>query len=821
MKSHVESSNRSPPKPPRSALDEWQSVSIMRPMLSRVLFFIPCAVVVFLVWYLLPGSPADRAAFSLTTRAFEHQPFFIIGDGTHAQPYAVHPVNDASGNTPEKAPTIVSLGDDTDGFFQSSPPSPVDFAIILKNFSRLGETGPVIAIPLAWQETDVISLAALDLQLDALPSVLTTAPLTRSANPSPIPPAFRRASVPVSNINGDPSNLPVVNHIPIPNIILGNQSSLAGFSFLESESADAPPHLLALWDDSVVLSLPLLTAMRHFETPPSALEIRLGEYIAFGENGPYIPIDDHGRLAFTPQPLESTPSISAHALIDSPGDLLAGNKLPPAILRNDLSSADPRSRQFSKSLAGTIAALTHFSKASASRKFPRLAPTLELCILGLLVLGLATASAYPVSRKPLTFVLSICGLVALHFIIVPLTGTWLPTLPAIATVAIFGMCVVVVTVANMNPEALDEEEPPFPESKKTPSNIPPINPAQGVAKKVAVKIAKPAFKITQNPLRNDSPLSIGGIDPFQKDLFARAEILEPTISHRVNPTEKANALIEALPYFQAFRSKTILIKMGGSAMEDPELVANVMRDITFLEIAGINPVIVHGGGKAISAAMEAAGLEPEFVNGFRVTTEEAIDIVSRVLSLAINPCLVRMIRQLGGKAIGIPGTDIFLGEKTKCFDKDGKQVDLGRVGEVVGCNLDNLEIALKSGIVPVISPLATELPTGKPLNINADLAAAALAKELRVSKLVYLSDVPGLLADPKDPSSLIKSINVERANALIEDGTISGGMIPKVRSAIDALNAGVRKVHFVDGRLPHALLLEIFTDGGIGTEVTR
>jgi len=805
-------------------------------MLSRVLFFIPCAVVAFLVWYLLPGSPADRAAFSLTTRAFEHQPFFIIGDGTHAQPYAVHPVNDASGNTPEKLPTIVSLGDDTDGFFQSSPPSPVDFAIILKNFSRLGETGPVIAIPLAWQETDVISLAALDLQLDALPSVLTTAPLTRSANPSPIPPAFRRASVPVSNINGDPSNLPVVNHIPIPNIILGNQSSLAGFSFLESESADAPPHLLALWDDSVVLSLPLLTAMRHFETPPSALEIRLGEYVAFGENGPYIPIDDHGRLAFTPQPLESTPSISAPALIDSPDDLLAGNELPPAVLRNDLSSADPRSRQFSKSLAGTIAALTHFSEASASRKFPRLAPTLELCILGLLVLGLATTSAYPVSRKPLTFVLSICGLVALHFIIVPLTGTWLPTLPAIATVAIFGMCVVVMLVAKVDHETPDVGENLFPTTEESvgekpaveepkieesASNIPPINPAQGVAKKAAIKIAKPALKITQNPLRNDSPLSIGGIDPFQKDLLPRAEILEPTISNRVNPTEKANALIEALPYFQAFRSKTILIKMGGSAMEDPELVANVMRDITFLEIAGINPVIVHGGGKAISAAMEAAGLEPKFVNGFRVTTEEAIDIISRVLSLAINPCLVRMIRQLGGKAIGIPGTDIFLGEKTKCFDKDGKQVDLGRVGEVVGCNLDNLEIALKSGIVPVISPLATELPTGKPLNINADLAAAALAKELRVSKLVYLSDVPGLLADPKDPSSLIKSINIERANALIEDGTISGGMIPKVRSAIDALNAGVRKVHFVDGRLPHALLLEIFTDGGIGTEVTR
>jgi acetylglutamate kinase len=288
----------------------------------------------------------------------------------------------------------------------------------------------------------------------------------------------------------------------------------------------------------------------------------------------------------------------------------------------------------------------------------------------------------------------------------------------------------------------------------------------------------------------------------------------------MNPAEKADALIEALPYFQAFRSKTILIKMGGSAMEDPDLVASVMRDITFLEVAGINPVVVHGGGKAISAAMEKSGIEAKFINGLRYTSAEAIDIVARVLSNEINPGLVRMIRDFGGKAIGIPGTDIFLGEKIKSFDKDGNAIDLGRVGEVIGCQLDNMDTAHKAGIVPVISPLASEIGTGKALNINADLAAAALAKDLRVSKLVYLSDVPGLLMDPKDPSSLIQSINVETANELIANGTISGGMIPKIRSAIDALNAGVRKVHFVDGRLPNALLLEIFTDGGIGTEVT-
>jgi acetylglutamate kinase len=287
----------------------------------------------------------------------------------------------------------------------------------------------------------------------------------------------------------------------------------------------------------------------------------------------------------------------------------------------------------------------------------------------------------------------------------------------------------------------------------------------------------------------------------------------------VQPVDKANALIEALPYLQAFRGKTFLIKLGGSAMEDPQLVAKVMRDVVFLEVAGIHPIVVHGGGKAISAAMERAGLEATFVGGLRVTTDKAIEIVARVLSDEINPGLVRMIRELGGKAVGISGSDVFLGEKMHAADSSGNPIDIGRVGEVAGCRIAHVEAAQQDGIVPVISPLATELASGYPLNINADLAAAALAKELRVAKLVYLSDVPGLMTDVGDPATLIHSIQRKEAMAMIADGTVTGGMIPKIRSAVDALDAGVRKVHFIDGRMPHALLLEIFTDGGIGTEV--
>ncbi len=284
---------------------------------------------------------------------------------------------------------------------------------------------------------------------------------------------------------------------------------------------------------------------------------------------------------------------------------------------------------------------------------------------------------------------------------------------------------------------------------------------------------------------------------------------------------KADILIEALPYLQAYRDQTILIKFGGSAMDNPDLVKSLMRDIVVMETMGLNPVVVHGGGKAISKAMADAGLEARFVNGLRVTTPEAIDIVERTRSGTINPGLVEMMRGHGGKAVGIPGTNVFVGEKIMEHDAEGNPVDIGMVGNVIGCQLSRVKEALSLQLTPVISPLARELGTNHSLNVNADLAAAALARELKPVKLVYISDVPGLMNDPKDPSTIIQSINRKEAFELIEQGIIPGGMIPKVKSAVDALNAGVRKVHFIDGRLRHTLLLEIFTPEGIGTEIVR
>jgi len=279
--------------------------------------------------------------------------------------------------------------------------------------------------------------------------------------------------------------------------------------------------------------------------------------------------------------------------------------------------------------------------------------------------------------------------------------------------------------------------------------------------------------------------------------------------------EKASVLTEALPYLQRFRGKTFLIKMGGSAMDNPELVREVMRDITFLEVAGIKPVIVHGGGKAISAAMENAGLEAKFIGGFRVTTPEAIEIVENTLHGKINQSLVEMINDFGGKATSVHGTSVF---STEQLLAEGG-LDIGRVGKVTHCHSEEILSALSSGVVPVVSPLGQENKTKHTFNINADLAAAALACTLKPAKLVYLSDVPGLLRDPSDTTTLIESVTRTEAQELMDDGTISGGMIPKITSALEALESGVEKVHFIDGRTPHTLLLEIFTQSGIGTEI--
>jgi acetylglutamate kinase len=276
--------------------------------------------------------------------------------------------------------------------------------------------------------------------------------------------------------------------------------------------------------------------------------------------------------------------------------------------------------------------------------------------------------------------------------------------------------------------------------------------------------------------------------------------------------QKAGVLTEALPYIQSFRGQTFLIKVGGSAMEEQKLVESLLRDIVFLEAVGINPVLVHGGGKAINKAMKDAGLEAKFVQGLRVTDEETMRIVEETLARVINPDLVQRINALGGKAIGQAGTSVFLGKR--------RNEELGYVGDVVECDTSIINLAIAGETVPVVSPVAREIETGHTLNVNADIAACALAKKLKAPKLIFLSDVLGVMRDPKDNNTLIPTLNPGSIEQLKTEGIISGGMIPKVDSALDSLRGGVGKVHLIDGRIPHSLVLECFTDRGIGTEIT-
>ena len=285
---------------------------------------------------------------------------------------------------------------------------------------------------------------------------------------------------------------------------------------------------------------------------------------------------------------------------------------------------------------------------------------------------------------------------------------------------------------------------------------------------------------------------------------------------------KAETLLEALPYIQRFRSQTFVIKYGGSFMDsaDPAVRDGVARDVVFLEAVGVNPILVHGGGKAITRAMSAAGLQSRFVQGMRVTDEATVRVVDQVLSREINPQIVQTINDLGGKARGFSGTEIFRCRKMSLTDDQNQNVDLGFVGEVTHVDTEPLRECIRRSITPIISPVARG-EDGSVYNCNADVAAAQVAIALRARRLVFMSDVPGLLRDVRHPDSIIPRLQISEVDSMKKAGIIDHGMIPKVDSAVAALQSGVDKVSLVDGRVPHAVLLEIFTDAGVGTEVVE
>ena len=286
--------------------------------------------------------------------------------------------------------------------------------------------------------------------------------------------------------------------------------------------------------------------------------------------------------------------------------------------------------------------------------------------------------------------------------------------------------------------------------------------------------------------------------------------------------EKADTLIEALGWIRRFRDKVTVIKLGGSVMEHEDSLRHLLLDIVFMESVGMRPVVVHGGGAAISRAMHAAGIQPVFIQGRRYTDQPSLDIVEQVLAYETNESIARRIEELGGRAMNLNfrSTNVLFGRRITLPDEQGQPIDLGYVGEVTRVDRTVIDNLCYAGQVPVIPSLCVD-ELGQKLNVNADTAAGAVAEALGAEKLVFLSDIPGVLRDQHDPGSLIHSLTAEEARRLIKEGVIVGGMIPKVEGCLATLDKGVRKVHIVDGRVRHSLLLEIYTTSGVGTDLVK
>lgn len=287
--------------------------------------------------------------------------------------------------------------------------------------------------------------------------------------------------------------------------------------------------------------------------------------------------------------------------------------------------------------------------------------------------------------------------------------------------------------------------------------------------------------------------------------------------------QKANVLIEALGWIRRFRDKVTVIKLGGSMMDDDIALRHVLIDIVFMETVGMRPVIVHGGGKAISQAMAEAGIEPRFVQGRRVTDDATLAIVEKVLAEETNERLAQQIEDYGGRAMNLNfcSTNVLFGRPLQLPGDDGEPIDLGHVGEVTRVERSVIEKLCYAGQVPVIPSMCLDESTGQKLNVNADTAATAVAVALGAEKLVFLSDVNGVRIDKRDPNTLLHSLTAGQAQDMIRAGQIEAGMIPKVEACLDTLRRGVRKVHIIDGRLRHSLLLEIYTNHGVGTEILQ
>lgn len=438
------------------------------------------------VWIVAPGTGWDRAAFTTVAGSFVNPPLFVSGQGTRADPWKLRAFSPDSKLDRRNAPVIVALEDDPEGFFQSSPPAPIDLAVIFTNFHRLGAKKAASAAVLAWETPDPIGLAALEKSLARFDSLVMAAPLSRGAVASAMPRAFRRASIPLAAVRGDTSALPVVNRVPIPGVVLGGQNALAGFSVLEAEAADRFPSLLARWEDRVVLGFPLLTVLQRLDLPTDGVEVRLGEYLKLSPAGPTVPIDDYGRLAVPLKPIRGLAEISAEALIDGGDDLFPKQAPDPVILRDDRSAAEPATRAFSRNLSAVIAAIASDEGLAEVREYPRLAPVWEIEFLAVFVIVLTLLCRASDFTRRLGFLVVAGVCLSAQWIALGMASVWLPGLAALA--AILAAIVAARLIREMAPVPAIEI---LPKPKPTP---PPRKP-RALSKQAPPEKKPPAKKV--------------------------------------------------------------------------------------------------------------------------------------------------------------------------------------------------------------------------------------------------------------------------------------------------------------------------------------
>ncbi|RYD23119.1 MAG: hypothetical protein EOP88_05485 [Verrucomicrobiaceae bacterium] len=389
----------------------------------------------FSVWKYGAGSSVDRSAFAVVAGGFANPPLFVEGQGSHAVPWTLRTFSGEAKADRRQAPVVVSLDDDVSGFFQSSPPGPIDFAVVLKNFNRLGAKKVTSAVVLAWENPDAVEYVALERSMAAFDSLVTTAPLSRGAVATPLPQEFRRASVEFGSLRGDGSALPVVNRIPLPGVVLGGEKALAGFSVLESEKPSKYLSLMARWEDRLVFSSALLAVAQRLDLPLSALEIHPGEYLRFGPGGPVVPIDGFGRLSVPLRSLPAFADIRAEEVIDGKEGLFPAEAAPPVILRDARTVAESGPRAFSSSLSAAVAVMSSSEGLAPSLAYPRLRVKWETGILGAVTVVLALLGVAGASKRHVG-ALALAGVfLAAQWIGFGMASVWLPGIPVLAAIA--------------------------------------------------------------------------------------------------------------------------------------------------------------------------------------------------------------------------------------------------------------------------------------------------------------------------------------------------------------------------------------------------